>query len=582
MSEVADSSPGTAVDLISRAGVDSAPPELIALTVGLLGGLALFLFGLDQMTGALKAVAGERLRTVLATLTVNRFAAVGTGAFVTSIIQSSSVTTVLVIGFISSGLMSLSQAVGIIFGANIGTTVTAQIIAFKVTKLSLALVAAGFALSFAARRETLRHHGAGILGLGLVFLGMTVMSEAMAPLRHYPPFIEWMVRFETPLIGILASAIFTGLVQSSSATTGIVIAMASQGLLTVPAGIALIFGANIGTCVTALLAAIGKPREAVRAAFVHLAFNVGGVLLWVAFIDNLAEWVIAFSPRSLDLQGAERMAADTPRQIANAHTLFNISNTLIFLPFSALLARVVERLVPDRPISEDQEVRARFLDDSLLTTPAIALDCVRRELVHLGELVQRMLEDVLPAILASDRDALRELQRMDDDVDRLYANIIEYLGRISEGSLTQAETSQLLQLMSIANALESAGDTIETDLVGRRSSHMGDHVSISPATIKVISEFHLEVSRAMQSVVTAIDHRDSESAQRVVDMKPLIQRLADTAARHQAQRLVAKEGNRLPTYAAEVDIIEELRRVYYYAKRIARVVLESEAERSGS
>jgi phosphate:Na+ symporter len=326
-------------DVLGRAAVETTPLELLPLVMGLLGGLALFLFGLEQMTAALKAVAGDRLRMVLARLTVNRLAGVATGAFVTSVIQSSSVTTVLVIGFISSGLMSLSQAVGVIFGANIGTTVTAQIIAFKVTKLSLALLAGGFALTLVSASEILRHHGRGMLGLGLVFLGMTMMSEAMAPLREHAPFVAWMVRFENPLLGIAASAVFTGLVQSSSATTGIVIAMASQGLITLPAGIALIFGANVGTCVTALLATIGKPREALRAALVHLVFNVGGVLIWVGGIDELARWVATISPKAIGLDGAARLAAETPRQIANAHTIFNVANTAIFLPFGALLAR---------------------------------------------------------------------------------------------------------------------------------------------------------------------------------------------------------------------------------------------------
>jgi phosphate:Na+ symporter len=574
--------PIAVAEVMGSAGLDGAPLELLPLVMGLLGGLALFLFGLDQMTSALKAVAGDRLRTVLARLTVNRLAGVATGAFVTSIIQSSSVTTVLVIGFISSGLMSLSQAVGVIFGANIGTTVTAQIIAFKVTKLSLALLAGGFALTLVSRRESLRHHGAGMLGLGLVFLGMTMMSEAMAPLRDHAPFVAWMVRFENPLVGIAASAAFTGLVQSSSATTGIVIAMASQGLITLPAGIALIFGANVGTCVTALLAAIGKPREALRASLVHLAFNVGGVLLWVGAIDALARFVAGISPQALALEGAARLAAETPRQIANAHTIFNVANTVIFLPFASLLARLVERLVPDQPLPENGAARARFLDATLLSTPAIALDNVRRELVRLGELVQKMLADVLPAMLTGDREGLSAVARRDEDVDRLYDAIIGYMARISEGALAQNETRQLVRLMSIANAIESVGDTIETDLVRRGRGLAAGQVRISPATAKVISGFHAQVSRALAEATEAIAKRDAALAAGVVEMKPLIQRLTEAAANHEAERLVAPEANRLPTYALEKDMIEDLRRVYSYAKRIGRAVIEAEAERAAA
>ncbi len=234
-----------------------------AMGMNLFGGLAIFLFGMDQMSDALKAVAGERMKVVLAKLTTNRFMGAITGAFVTAVIQSSSVTTVLVVGFITAGLMSLAQSIGVIMGANIGTTITAQIVAFKVTKAALLMVAVGFTMMFFSHQDRIKQYGAMLMGLGLVFFGMAVMSDAMKPLRSYQPFLDLMVTMENPLVGILIAAAFTGLIQSSSATTAIVIVMATQGFITLPAGIALAFGANIGTCVTALLASIGKPREAV-------------------------------------------------------------------------------------------------------------------------------------------------------------------------------------------------------------------------------------------------------------------------------------------------------------------------------
>ncbi|MBA1444494.1 MAG: Na/Pi cotransporter family protein [Chromatiales bacterium] len=293
----------------------------------LFGGLALFLFGMEQMSEALKAVAGERLKLILAKLTTNRFMGATTGAFVTAIIQSSSVTTVLVVGFITAGLMSMSQSVGVIMGANIGTTITAQIVAFKVTKAALLMVGVGFSMLFISKQDKIKQYGTMLMGLGLVFFGMSVMSDAMQPLRTYQPFLDLMIQMENPLVGILVAAAFTGLIQSSSATTGIVIVMASQGFITLPAGIALAFGANIGTCITAMLASIGKPREAVRAAVVHVLFNIAGVLIWVLFIDHLANWVTALSPVHPELSGVDRLGAETPRQIANAHTIFNIANT---------------------------------------------------------------------------------------------------------------------------------------------------------------------------------------------------------------------------------------------------------------
>ena len=262
------------------------------------------------------------MKNILARLTMNRFSGVFAGAFITSIIQSSSVTTVLVVGFISAGLMTLSQSIGVILGADIGTTITAQIIAFKVTKYALALIAIGFALNFLGKRNSVKQTGAMLMGLGLIFFGMELMSNATRPLRTYEPFITMMTQMANPFWGILIGTVFTGLIQSSSATIGIVIVLASQGFISLEAGIALAFGANIGTCVTALLAAIGKPREAIQAAWVHVLFKVIGVLLWLAFIPQLAQFVRFISPEAEGLSGIARLGAETPRQIANAHTVF--------------------------------------------------------------------------------------------------------------------------------------------------------------------------------------------------------------------------------------------------------------------
>jgi len=282
--------------------------DLWTMCMGMLGGLALFLFGMEQMADALKALAADRLRDILKHLTTNRVMGAVTGAIVTAIIQSSSVTTVLVVGFISAGILSVSQSVGIIFGANIGSTFTAQLIAFKVTKLAMLMIAGGFGMLFISRRDQVRQYGAMLMGLGLVFFGMSMMSDSMQPLRSYSPFINLMLRMEIPVLGILIGTIFTGLIQSSAATTGVVIAMASQGLITITGGIALVFGANIGTCATALLASIGKPRNALRASLIHILFNIFGVLLWVGFIDQLAILVTWMSPTAEGLSGAEKLA----------------------------------------------------------------------------------------------------------------------------------------------------------------------------------------------------------------------------------------------------------------------------------
>ena len=462
--------------------------DWLSMGTSLLGGLALFLFGMDQMADGLKAVAGERMKIILAKLTTNRFMGAATGAFVTAIIQSSSVTTVLVVGFITAGLMSMSQSIGVIMGANIGTTITAQIIAFKVTKAALFMVAAGFGMLFFSKQEKIRQYGGILMGLGMVFFGMSVMSDAMAPLRSYQPFLHLMAHMDNPLVGILVAAAFTGLVQSSSATTGIVIVMATQGFITLQAGIALAFGANIGTCVTALLASIGKPREALRAAVVHVLFNVFGVLLWYRFIPQLAELVTWLSPAHPELSGAARLAAETPRQIANAHSTFNVANTFIFIGFAGQFARLVEWLIPDRPLAEQLIIRAKYLDSELLDTPSLALERARMEIGHVGSRVNEMLERIMPAILTGDRMALRAVTKIDDDVDILHGHIVTYLGRISQKTLTEEQTRELVHLMDAINNLENIGDIVETDLAYLGNQRIEQGVSISVATQAVLKK----------------------------------------------------------------------------------------------
>ena len=567
---------GLAAMPVLAAETDAGEIDWLSMGTSLLGGLALFLFGMDQMADGLKAVAGERMKIILAKLTTNRFMGAATGAFVTAIIQSSSVTTVLVVGFITAGLMSMSQSIGVIMGANIGTTITAQIIAFKVTKAALFMVAAGFGMLFFSKQEKIRQYGGILMGLGMVFFGMSVMSDAMAPLRSYQPFLHLMAHMDNPLIGILVAAAFTGLVQSSSATTGIVIVMATQGFITLQAGIALAFGANIGTCVTAMLASIGKPREALRAAVVHVLFNVFGVLLWYRFIPQLAELVTWLSPAHPELSGAARLAAETPRQIANAHSTFNVANTFIFIGFAGQFARLVEWLIPDRPLAEQLIIRAKYLDSELLDTPSLALERARMEIGHVGSRVIEMLERIMPAILTGDRMALRAVTKIDDDVDILHGHIVTYLGRISQKTLTEEQTHELVHLMDAVNNLENIGDIVETDLAYLGNQRIEQGVSISVETQAVLKKIHNVVMATVSLAIDAVAENDPHAAQEIIAMKTDIARLTDSAAMHETRRLVAKEPNRLAAYTVEMDVIEKLKRIYYHAKRMAKDVTPDE------
>jgi phosphate:Na+ symporter len=538
--------------------------EPMALAWGLLGGLALFLFGLDQMSYALKSVAGERMKQILGRFTSNRVVGAVTGAFVTAVIQSSSVTTVLVVGFISAGLMTLTQSVGVIMGANIGASFTAQVIAFEVTRYALPMIAVGFAMQFLGQHERVRQYGKMLMGLGLLFFGMAVMGDAMRPLRASPLFLDWMARLETPLLGIFVGAVFTALIQASGATAGIVIVFAAEGLIGLPAGIAVIFGANIGTCVTALFASIGRPREARRAAWIHVLFNVLGVLIWLPWIDHLAGFVESMSPRN------------APRQVANAHTLFNVANTLVFLPFAGLLIKIVERAVPDGPPREERVRRAKYLDRDLLGTPALALDRARLEILHMGDQALEMLRRIRPALIDGSRKELESIAALDDDVDALHGQIVTFLGKVSQTELTEAQTLEFLKLLETTNDLENIGDIIETNLVALGNQRIDSGVRVSDSTRQVIDEFHRAVERSLESALLAVTQKNEAAARQVVEMKREINRMAGSAARHEARRLVAAEPNRLPAYTVESDILQNLKRIYYFCKRMARAVIPAE------
>ena len=537
----------------------------------LFGGLAIFLFGMEQMGESLKRVAGSRMKDILGKLTTNRLAGLLTGALVTAVIQSSSVTTVMLVGFVTAGLMSLSQAIGVILGADIGTTITAQIVAFKVTKYALLLVAVGFLFMFAGKKEQTKQYGALVMGLGLIFFGMGLMSGGMKPLRSYEPFIEMMQQVSHPVIGILVATVFTSLIQSSSATMGVVIAMALQGLITLEAGIALALGANIGTCATAGLAAIGKPREAVRVAVAHVTFKIVGVLLIVWFIPPFAEFIRSISPQYGELTGFEKLAAETPRQIANAHTVFNVGIAFAFLPLAAVFARFCEWLVPDRPVVEPVVIQARYLDEALITTAPLALDRVRREIGRLGARVDDMLDSALPAIVSGSKAQLEALAEMDTDIDILHGYIVEYLGKISAGKMTSEESSEVMKLLQVANLLEQIGDVIETNLVKIGRQRIEEEVVVSKATQAFIKRYHQEVVRAFQAALKAISEEDNDAALMVKDMKLEMTKLAEETARHQVGRLVASAPNRLQTFNREMEIIENLSRIYRLCRKIARM-----------
>jgi len=569
--------------MVVQAGsaAENGNPSWFFLGIGLLGGLSLFLYGMERLSDALKNVAGEKMKDILGMLSSNRIMGLITGAIVTAVIQSSSVTTVMLVGFVSAGLMSLSQTIGIVMGSNIGTTITAQIVAFKVTKYALLLVAVGFGLLFISKKEKIQQYGYMIMGLGMIFFGMGVMSDAMHPLRSYQPFLDLMTQMSNPILGILVAAVFTALIQSSSATTGVILVLAMQGLISLQAGIALSFGANIGTCVTAFLASIGKPREAVRVSVVHVLFNVTGVLLFLPFIGPFVKLVVAISPSPGEgLTGLQAAASVLPRQVANAHTIFNVTCALVFLPFISYFAKIVYRLVPDKPLPEVEELQPKYLNEMLFHTPSLALDAARHEIKRMGKRVDLMHVAMMPAVMTGNKEALVAVRDMDEEVDVLYKHIVNYLGNVSKLKLNDYQNQKMLKLMGAVNDLECIGDVIEINMVNIGEQRCEKGIKISDATQKVLVTLHVVVADALKAALRAVVEEDQAYAMRVVSMKTDMNRLIEQASLHQAQRLVSEDSGKFEAYSIEMEIIEKLKRIYYHSKHMAKTVVELEEKKA--
>ncbi|MBF0401876.1 MAG: Na/Pi cotransporter family protein [Magnetococcales bacterium] len=557
--------------------------EFGTITMSLFGGLAIFLYGMEKMGDALKIVAGEKMKSILATLTVNRVAGLFTGLVVTAIIQSSSVTTVLLVGFVTADLMNLSQAIGVILGADIGTTVTAQIVAFKVTKYASLLIAVGFTMVFVGKQENFKQYGHLILGLGMIFFGMGVMSDSMSPLRSYEPFIEMMRTFDNPVIGILVSTLFTGVIQSSSATMGVVVALAMQGLISLDAGIALAFGANIGTCATAGLAVIGRPRPAVRVAVAHVSFKIAGVAIFAWFIPQLAELCRTISPAYPHLEGAARLAAEVPRQVANAHTLFNVIMACMFLPIGGLFARWCMWVVPEPKAGEEvAEVdtgvyRPKYLDDSYIETPALALGMVRREINVMADVLEKMIAGLPAAVFHGNMAQMEEIRKMDDQVDDIHKAVTHYLSRVGGTTMSPQSADEVLAAMTAVSEFESMGDVIENNFYHLAEACSKAKVKFSPEVIASMTEYHTSVFKSFKFAAMAFVADDHKTAESVMKMKDELAAMdaKDRLAQISSLQTGSAAGS-IETFNLQMDIRENMKRIYYHAKRLAKVVARVE------
>jgi len=525
------------------------------LSILLLGGLAIFLHGMNVMTDGLKAVAGSRLKSFLRSMTHNRWTSLLAGTGITAVIQSSSVTTVLAVGFVSAGLLSFESTLGLILGANIGTTITAQIIAFKITKAAWLMVAFGYLFKIIFSKKSFADFGTIVLGLGLVFLGMNVMSEATDPLKDYEPFIKLMQGLENPLWGILIGTLFTAAIQSSSATTGIVIILASQDLVSVEAGIALILGANIGTCITALLSAIGKPRAALRVAVSHVFFKVAGVLIWFFFIGELAQFVQILS------------GGNAPREIANAHTVFNVANTIVFIWLVKPVSKLVLWLVPEE--KKDEKQLFPKLHSYYLENISIALDLSQTSIVKLGDETLKIIESGLNIALFGNTNQLLQLRNDDEIIDKGHGEIIMFLREVQSKEISKSETKQLAKQLEAVNVLEIAADLITTDLVEASEHRIKDGFMLSEITINKLTGLYTEATHAFRFALDKFSGNTTPGKSEMMSKSDFKEHFLEVR-KHLMQRLSGTDDQRIAVYRFESEVMEAIRRLHSLSRRLER------------
>lgn len=418
----------------------------------LFGGLALFLYGMSMMSNGLEVAAGNRMKGILEKLTTNRFLGVGVGALITAVIQSSSATTVMVVGFVSSGLMTLRSAAWVIMGANIGTTITGQLIALDITALAPVFAFIGVAMITFMKSKQLDAIGSVIAGLGVLFMGMEMMSTSMAPLRTMPEFVNMITKFENPFIGILVGALFTAIIQSSSASVGILQAFAVSGVITLPTAIYVLFGQNIGTCITAVIASFGTERNAKRATTIHLLFNIIGTAIFVtiSLLTPFEQWVAAFTPENV------------PAQIANVHTIFNVGTTLLLLPFGKQIVDMTYLILPRT--KEENIVRTSHLDFGLfdgeyrLGTSALANAQIFQEIQNMLTNVITVVENSFDLLTHFDEELFKETNKIEKYIDHLNREIIRFTTMTLSFELPSSGTHAIGLFVKVSSDLERISD----------------------------------------------------------------------------------------------------------------------------
>lgn len=535
------------------------------LAIGLFGGLGIFLYGMGLGSGGLQKIAGDRLRGILSALTSNRFLGLIVGIVITGIVQSSSATSVMVVGLVSSALMTLQQAIGVLMGAHIGTTITVQLIAFNVSDYSLLLVGGGFLMTILTKRKFYIYLGEIILGFGFIFFGMAVMSQSITPLKSMPTFVGWLIEFgKNPILGILASLTFTAIIQSSGATIGLCVVLASEGLLSLQSAMPLVFGANIGTCATALLSAIGASTNGRRTAVAHTMFSVIGVVIFTPFllpfetlITNITHW----------------MGTDSiPRQIANGHMIFNIMTAAILISFVPLMTKLVIKLVPEK--AEGEEFKPKYLNNAYLETPDIALQQAQLEEGRLVDIIKLMYAETLNLYKPDNEERLTKVRELMKNANMLENAIRRYLTRLSQKSISLTQSKRLMRLLLTIDDLRHISERIGLAVAEQSERFVDNKWKFSPEGEKDLNQFYSVIKERLDKTLEALRKENKQVAQEIIDTKHGIsEQEVKLRAAHMTR--MAKGGeDTLNSSNTHLDLLAILKRIDSFCVKMSHEIVE--------
>ncbi|MCM1989681.1 Na/Pi cotransporter family protein [Oceanirhabdus seepicola] len=550
--------------IVALAG--SGDVSALSMILALAGGLGLFLYGMKVMGDGLQNLSGDKMKAVFEKITSNPILGVLTGAFVTAVIQSSSATTVMVVGFVNAGLMNLLQATAVIMGANIGTTVTGFLITLKISKLIPIFLGIGAFLTLFGKKDKTKQIGHIILGFGVLFLGMDYMKNAMSPLKESPMFTEFIATLDgNVFLGLLTGLAMTAVVQSSSATTGILIGLASTGAIELTLAVPVLLGCNIGTCVTALISSIGTNKTAKKAAVIHLIFNVAGALIFLPLVNALV-WAVSL----IHVTGTN--VEIVQRQIAYAHIIFNVMNTVLLLPFYKVIVGVVNKLIPvSEDDMEDDHIGTKYIDDRLLETPVIAVGQTTKELIRMGSVVERNLKLAMEAFEKNSDSLVKKVYEKEKLVNLLEDELTVYLVKLSKTEIAEHQRDIVTSMFHVVNDLERIGDHAD-NIAELTSEKIQKRLNFSDEAMKELRNMFDYTIQAVRLSIEALDEENKEKAFKVIEIEDKIDKIEKELRANHIRRLNNGVCN-ATVGAIFLDIISNLERIGDHATNVAQTIV---------